>query len=96
MMRAEKPGTTRKFLKRRFDIFFLHRRTRHRARKMINPGFPFGLSYSKPSNRSNGFPVQGFSRFFSAVFPVVRVGAGFASDGPPTAENAVFPQYPAR
>ena len=25
------------------------------------------------------------------VFPVVRVGAGFAADEPPTAENAVFP-----
>ncbi len=35
--------------------------------------------------------MQGFSRFWSAVFPVVQGEAGFALGGLPTTENAVFP-----
>ena len=45
--------------------------------------FQFQVIYS-----SNGFPVQGFSRFCSAVVAEV---ASFACEGFPTAEDAVFP-----
>ena len=34
--------------------------------------------------------MQGFSRFCAAAFPVVAEVAGFASNGPSTAEDAIF------
>jgi hypothetical protein len=57
----------------------------------LNRNFLFDFRTSTRLIRSNGFSRQGFRRFCSAVFPSVRIGAGFASGGPSTAEDAVFP-----
>jgi hypothetical protein len=58
--------------------------------RRIRRDFRFELPIPSSFDSASGFPVQGFSRFYSAVVPVVAEVTGFASGGLPTAEDAGF------
>jgi hypothetical protein len=60
-------------------------------RPLINWNFLFDFPIITRPIARNCFPLQGFSRFWSAVFPVVQGEAGFAFGGLPTAGDAVLP-----
>jgi hypothetical protein len=57
----------------------------------IQREFPFSVSNFFLFHSSNSFPLQGFSRFWCAVLPVVEGEAGFASNGLSMGEDAIFP-----
>jgi hypothetical protein len=58
---------------------------------VLQSGFPFLTFQFNSLHRSKGFPLQGFSRHCSTVFPVVPEGAGFASGEHATPRKTVLP-----
>jgi hypothetical protein len=58
---------------------------------VVNRDFLFDFPIPSRFMDRTAFLCKALADLVPQVFPVVRVGAGFAADEPPTAENAVFP-----